>query len=179
MVDVTLTQRIARVELLVLDVDGVLTDGRIVYCDDGRETKAFHVRDGSAIRFWIEAGKQAAIISGRNSAVVVKRARELGITRIVQGAGSKLAALQGLLDEMKLTFGQVCVIGDDLPDWPMIRHCGFSVAVADACPELRAAAHWVTRAPGGAGAVREVIERLMRGQGLWQPLLARFQSETL
>src|SRR5258708_30155625 len=143
MSDTTLSARIARIELLLLDVDGVLTDGRIIYADDGREIKAFHVRDGAAIRFWIEAGKQVAVISGRNSPVVAKRAAELGIARIVQGAGSKLPALRGLLAEMRLKPEQVCIVGDDLPDWPLLRSCGLGVAVADACPELRASAHWI------------------------------------
>ena len=174
-----LCERIARIELLVLDVDGVLTDGRIIYADDGQEIKAFHVRDGAAVRFWIDAGKQVAIISGRNSPIVAKRALELGITRIVQGAGSKLPALRRILADSGLRPDQVCVVGDDLPDWPMLRNCGLAIAVADACPELRAAAHLLTLAKGGCGAVREVIERLMHGQGLWQPLLDRLRAEAL
>ena len=179
MADAALRERIVRVEMLILDVDGVLTDGRIIYADDGREIKAFHVRDGAAIRFWVDAGKQVAIISGRNSPVVARRAAELGITRIVQGAGSKLPALRSLLAETSLRPEQIGVVGDDLPDWPLLRHCGLGIAVADACPELRAVAHWVTRSCGGNGAVREVIERLMQEQGLWQPLLDRLRSESL
>lgn len=179
MADAALGERIARIEILVLDVDGVLTDGRIVFADDGTEIKAFHVRDGAAIRFWIDAGKQVAIISGRNSPIVSKRAAELGITRIVQGIGAKLPALRKLCIEAGLRPEQVCVVGDDLPDWPLLRNCGLGIAVADACPELLAAAHWVTALRGGCGAVREVIERLMQGQGLWQALLDRLKAESL
>ncbi len=174
-----LRERMARIEMLVLDVDGVLTDGRIIYADDGREIKAFHVRDGAALRFWIDAGKQVAIISGRNSPIVAKRAAEFGITRIVQGAGSKLPALKSLCADANLRPDQVSVVGDDLPDLPLLRNCGLGIAVADACPELRAAADWITQLPGGQGAVREVIERLMQVQNLWQPLLARLQAQTL
>lgn len=179
MADPALAQRIAAVEMLVLDVDGVLSDGRIFYADDGREVKAFHVRDGAALRFWIEAGKQVAIISGRNSSTVTRRASELGITRIVQGAGKKLPALRSLIAETGLRADQIGVVGDDLPDWPLLRHCGLAIAVADACPELRASAHWVTHAKGGCGAVREVIECIMQEQRLWQPMLERLRAETL
>lgn len=175
----SLADRIARIELLVLDVDGVLTDGRVTYTDDGREIKSFHVRDGAGLRYWIDAGKQAAIISGRNSPAVTRRAEELGIARIVQGAGAKLPAFRKLLAEMNLDPSSVCVIGDDLPDLPLLRNAGFGIAVADACPELRAVADHVTKQMGGRGAVREAIEMLLQGQGHWQPQLQRLHAERL
>jgi 3-deoxy-D-manno-octulosonate 8-phosphate phosphatase (KDO 8-P phosphatase) len=174
-----LAQRIAAIELLVLDVDGVLTDGAVTYVDDGREIKSFHVRDGAGVRMWVESGKRAAIISGRNSPAVARRGAELGVSHIIQGANSKLPALRLLLAETGLKASQVAVVGDDLPDLPLLRNCGLGIAVADACPEARAAAHLVTIARGGLGAVREVIELIMRAQGLWQPLLDRLHAESL
>jgi 3-deoxy-D-manno-octulosonate 8-phosphate phosphatase (KDO 8-P phosphatase) len=170
---------LASIELLVLDVDGVLTDGRVNYADDDREIKSFHVRDGSGIRFWLDAGKKAAIISGRASPAVVRRASELGISLVVQGATAKLPALRKILAELRLEARQACVIGDDLPDLPMVRNCGVGVAVADACPELRAEALYVTQKSGGRGAVREVVEMLLRAQNLWQPIVGRYVAERL
>ena len=164
--------RFARIQLLVLDVDGVLTDGRIVYTDAGQEIKAFHVRDGSALKFWRRAGGRVAILSGRSSAAVVRRAAELGIDPVVQGADEKLPALGRILKETGLRPDQVCAVGDDLPDLPVLTRCGLAVAVADAAPEVRAAAHFVTPSPGGRGAVREAVEWLMRGQGTWDRVVA-------
>jgi 3-deoxy-D-manno-octulosonate 8-phosphate phosphatase (KDO 8-P phosphatase) len=166
---------ILQVQLLILDVDGVLTDGRIVYTDAGNEVKSFHVRDGSALKFWQESGKQVAIISGRSSTVVERRARELGITHIIQGARTKLPALEIMLNQFQLKPSQVCAIGDDLADYPVLRTCGVGIAVADACAELRAIAHYTTETPGGRGAVREAIEWLMKQQGSWQTLLSRLE----
>jgi len=174
-----LAERITGIEMLVLDVDGVLTEGRVTYVDDGREIKSFHVRDGAGVRMWVDAGKQAAIVSGRQSTAVTRRAAELGVARVVQGASSKLASLRLLLAQSGLNASQVAVVGDDLPDIPLLRNCGLGIAVADACPEARAAAHLVTTAAGGRGAVREVIELLMRAQGLWQPMLERLHAEKL
>jgi 3-deoxy-D-manno-octulosonate 8-phosphate phosphatase (KDO 8-P phosphatase) len=163
--DRTLAERCAAIELLVLDVDGVLTDGGIVYGDPGVEWKRFHVRDGSGLKFWQEAGKRVAIISGRTSRVVEMRAAELGISAVAQGAADKLAAYRALTAASGLTAAQACVVGDDVPDLPVLANCGLAVAVADACAEARAAAHYVTQMAGGQGAVREVIELILRCQG--------------
>lgn len=165
------------IELLVLDVDGVLTDGRIMYTDTGAEIKAFHVRDGAAIKCWQDSGKQVAILSGRHSQAVERRARELGITRIVQGAGQKWPAIQRILMETGIGLDHVCVVGDDLPDLPLIERAGLGIAVADACAEVRAAAAYVTHVPGGHGAVREAIEWLMSQQGTWAAAVARFRHD--
>jgi 3-deoxy-D-manno-octulosonate 8-phosphate phosphatase (KDO 8-P phosphatase) len=159
--------RFARIELLLLDVDGVLTDGRVVYTDAGQEIKAFHVRDGSGLKYWRRSGKRVAILSGRSSPAVTRRAAELGIDLVVQASDDKLLALSRILKETGLGAEQVCAIGDDLPDLPVLTHCGLAVAVADAVPELKAVADLVTTLPGGRGAVRETIEWLMRGQGTW------------
>jgi 3-deoxy-D-manno-octulosonate 8-phosphate phosphatase (KDO 8-P phosphatase) len=176
---VALSQRCAAIELLVLDVDGVLTDGAIVYTDNGVEVKSFHVRDGSALKLWQREGKRAAVISGRTSRAVEVRAAELGIAPVIQGMADKLAAYRDLLAGAGLRPEQVCFVGDDLPDLPLLRHCGLAVAVADACPEVRADAHYVTRAPGGRGAVREVIELILRCQGRWQRAVERYRGERL
>ena len=171
---VDLPARAAAIELLLLDVDGVLTDGSVIYADDGTELKRFHVRDGSGLKLWHTAGKRAAIVSGRKSVAVERRATELGIGPVLQGRDDKLAAFAEVLAWHGYTPDQVCAIGDDLPDVPLLRRCGLAVAVADACPEARAAAHYVTAAPGGRGAVREAIEWLLTAQGRWAELTARY-----
>jgi 3-deoxy-D-manno-octulosonate 8-phosphate phosphatase (KDO 8-P phosphatase) len=163
----SLAQRAAGIRLLVLDVDGVLTDGRITYTGEGVEIKAFHVRDGSALKYWEKAGHQVAIISGRSSKAVDVRAAELGIKMVFQGIGDKRVALDRVLTATGMPAGAACAVGDDIPDLPVLRACGMAVAPADACPEVRAAAHYVTRALGGRGAVREVLELLLRAQGQW------------
>lgn len=162
--------------LLVLDVDGVLTDGRITYTADGVEVKSFHVRDGSGLVFWQRLGGRVAIISGRTSAAVDVRAKELSIADVRQGVADKHAALAGLLTATGVRVQETCAVGDDLPDLPLLRMCGLAVAVADACPEARAAAHYVTGAPGGAGAVREVVELLLRAQGRWDGLVDSYRG---
>ncbi|HVK14539.1 MAG TPA: HAD hydrolase family protein [Gemmataceae bacterium] len=169
--------RFARIELLVLDVDGVLTDGRVVYTAAGDEVKSFHVRDGSGLKYWRQSGKKVAILSGRASPAVDRRAAELGITTIVQGVGEKLPAFRRILNDLGLRPDQACAVGDDLPDLPVLRHCGLGVAVADAVPELKAAAAHVTTAGGGHGAVREAVEWLMRGQGTWAAVVQGLESQ--
>ncbi len=172
----SLEQRCGRVELLLVDVDGVLTDGRIVYSDGGEELKAFHVRDGSGLKLWRAQGKKAGIITGRRSPVVERRAAELGLDVVVQGAEDKRAALERVLEEMGVTVGQTCYVGDDLPDVPLLHRCGVGVAVADACAEARAAADYITSTPGGRGAVREVVELLLQAQGRWQSVVASYRA---
>ena len=169
-----LLERCERIEMLVLDVDGVLTDGRIVYSDRGEELKAFHVRDGSGLKFWVQLGKRVGIITGRNSAVVARRAAELGVAAVAQGAEDKREAFNQMLGEQGLAPAAVCCMGDDLPDLPLLGGCGVAVAVADACAEAKAAAHHVTSAPGGRGAVREVVEWILKAQGRWHEVVARY-----
>jgi 3-deoxy-D-manno-octulosonate 8-phosphate phosphatase (KDO 8-P phosphatase) len=171
-----LVQRCQAIELLLLDVDGVLTDGGIIYGDDRVELKVFHVRDGSGLKIWHRAGKRSALLSGRSSRVVEVRAAELAISVVLQGASDKWPAYQRILTEMHMRPEQVCCMGDDIPDLPLLRHCGLAVAVADACPEAREDAHYVTRAAGGRGAVRETIEFILRCQGHWQSLVDVFRN---
>ncbi len=157
----TLEQRCESVELILADVDGVLTDGRVVINNQGIETKQFHIRDGMGIRLWQKAGYRFGVITSRSSQVVKMRAAELGVGIVRQGAIDKLATLQQILDELGLAPAQACYIGDDLPDLAAVRAVGLGVAVADACPDLREAVHYVTSLPGGAGAVREVVELIL------------------
>jgi 3-deoxy-D-manno-octulosonate 8-phosphate phosphatase (KDO 8-P phosphatase) len=168
----TLRERCAGIDLLVVDVDGVLTAGGIVYGatggDANLEIKAFHVRDGSGLKVWHAAGKRSAIVTGRRSPVVAVRAAELGVASVIQGTADKLAGLLLLQQETGIDLNAVCYVGDDLPDAPAMAAVGLAVAVADACPEARAAAHYVTSAAGGRGAVRETIERVLRCQGRWR-----------
>jgi 3-deoxy-D-manno-octulosonate 8-phosphate phosphatase (KDO 8-P phosphatase) len=178
MTDDELVVRASKIELLLLDVDGVLTDGSIFYSSDRIEIKRFHVRDGSGLKFWHLAGKRSAIISGRSSAAVEHRAAELGISTVLQGHAEKYPAFEMLLNETGLNFERVCAVGDDLPDLPVLRKAGLAVAVADACPEVRAAANYVTSTPGGHGAVREAIEWLMKFQGLWSGVVNRFAVQS-
>lgn len=162
-----LAARVARVELLLLDVDGVLTDGSIIYTDSGVELKRFHVRDGTGLNLWRNAGKRAAIVSGRASAAVDRRAAELGIAPVLQGRSDKMPAFTEVLAATGFAPEQVCTIGDDLQDVPVAKAAGVAVAVADACGELRAVADYVTTIPGGRGAVRDAIEWLLKLQGRW------------
>lgn len=162
------------IELLVLDVDGVLTDGRIIITDRGEEIKAFHVRDGVAIRAWQDLGFATAIITGRSSGVVEHRARELGIRHVIQGSHDKAASLQELLRTRGTDASHVAVVGDDLPDLPMLRIAGYPVAVADAATEVRDMAAFVTSRDGGHAAVREVIEHLIKARGMWDQVVAKY-----
>jgi 3-deoxy-D-manno-octulosonate 8-phosphate phosphatase (KDO 8-P phosphatase) len=157
-------ERARRVRLLVLDVDGVLTDGRLHITADGEETKVFHVRDGSGIVAVQRAGIQVAIISGRASAAVTRRAAELGIRHVRQGIGDKGAALEQLLHELQLAPAMLACVGDDTPDLPMLERASLAIVVADAHALVRPAAHWITTAAGGHGAVREVCDLLLHAQ---------------
>jgi len=167
-----LDARCRPIELLVTDVDGVLTDGVIALDDTGTETKNFHVRDGMAFSLWHRAGKQAAILSGRRSASVDRRAAELKITHVLQGHEYKAAPLRALIDELGLAPHQVCFVGDDLADLPALLAVGLAVCPADAVAEVKSVAHLITQAPGGGGAVRELVEFILKSQGSWIDLIS-------
>jgi 3-deoxy-D-manno-octulosonate 8-phosphate phosphatase (KDO 8-P phosphatase) len=151
----------AAIRLLVLDVDGVLTDGRLYFGRRGEALKVFHARDGYGIRMLIDAGIEVAVISGRRSAAVTARCRELGIARVIQGAADKAAAFERLRRRARVAARDCACIGDDLPDVPLFAVMGLAFAVADAHADARRAAHYVTALPGGRGAVREVCDRLL------------------
>ncbi|MDH4611224.1 HAD family hydrolase [Pseudomonas sp. BN102] len=159
-----LLSRAKAVRLAVFDVDGVLTDGRLYFLPDGGEFKTFNTLDGQGIKMLMNAGVRTAIISGRKSAVVERRAQNLGIQHLFQGREDKLVVLDGLLAELGLTHDQVAYLGDDLPDLPVIRRVGLGMAVANADAFVRLHAHGVTQARGGEGAAREFCELILRAQ---------------
>ena len=167
----------ANVRLLVLDVDGVLTDGSINIDDRGVETKRFHVRDGAGIRMWQTLGNEVAIVTGRTGTAVRHRARELGIELVYQGILDKRAVLLAVCQIVEVEPGETAVLGDDLPDMPMLTACGYPMAVSDACAEVQEVAEFVTVRPGGHGAVREAIEHLIKSRGEWGDALALYGAE--
>lgn len=169
------TRAIEPLRLLCLDVDGVLTDGSINIDDDGRETKRFHVRDGTGLRMWLDAGHDVAVITGRRGMAVRHRARELGIEHVFQGVRDKMAKFGELLTDLNLAASQAAVMGDDLPDLPMMKLCGYPIAVSDAVAEVREVASFVTVRPGGFGAVREAVEHLLKTQDRWGEAMQRFE----
>jgi 3-deoxy-D-manno-octulosonate 8-phosphate phosphatase (KDO 8-P phosphatase) len=165
----------AQIELLVLDVDGVLTDGLIHIDASGTETKTFHTRDGLGLRLWMRTGHEVAIITGRSSMSLQHRLSELGISHVYQGVADKRQAFGELLRVLGLTASRAAVMGDDLPDLPMMGLCGYPIAVGDGASEVRQAAEFVTVHPGGRGAVREAVEHLLKAKGLWGNALALFE----
>jgi 3-deoxy-D-manno-octulosonate 8-phosphate phosphatase (KDO 8-P phosphatase) len=168
--------RAAKVSLLLLDCDGVLTDGRITLIGEADEQKSFHTRDGHGLVMLHRAGLRSGIISGRASTAVVRRAADLQITFLRQGSLNKIEAFEQLLAEADVDPANVCFVGDDVVDIPLMRRSGFAVAVADGSVDTRAAAHYVTRLPGGFGAVREVCELILKAQGKWDELMKRYLS---
>ncbi len=163
--------KIGKIRLLAFDVDGVLTAGTIIVDHLGRETKVFDVQDGFGLVLFKKAGFKTAIITAKSSPAVKIRARRLGIDRVYQDAYPKVKAYRRLLKDLKMKGPQVCYVGDDLPDLPLFPQVGFSVAVANAVGELKAEADYVTRRPGGHGAVREVVELILKTQKKWTPLI--------
>ncbi len=171
-----LASKIERIELLVLDVDGVLTDGLIAVDDHGVETKHFYVRDGAGIKIWREAGLKVAILSGRSARCVDVRAKELEISPVIQGSRDKGRDFLAIAAGFGLRADQACHVGDDLVDLPAFALAGLSACPSDAAAEVRDGVDLVTRAPGGRGAVREVVEWIMRGQGRWESAVASFAA---
>lgn len=159
---------VSDITCIISDVDGVLTDGSIVYTNDGVEIKRFHVRDGVAIKAWMASGFEFALLTARSSALVQRRADELGIQHVQQGRGEKLSAAKEMFAEMNCEPENVCYIGDDLPDIPVMKRVGLAVAPADACVDTRDAANWILRSCGGQGAVRELVERMLRAKMRWE-----------
>ena len=170
-----LHQRLAQVKLLLVDVDGVLTEGGVTWTNEGIEQKTFHIRDGLGIRLWQRAGGRTGIVTGRASRVVQLRAEELGIGIVKQGVEDKLETTAAILAECGVPWEQTAFVGDDLPDLAVMMRCGVGVAVANACPEVIEAAAIVTRLPGGQGAVREVIEQLLKARGSWEAIVRHYQ----
>ena len=163
------------IQLLIMDVDGVLTDGGIIRDDSGQQIKRFHVRDSTGIVCWRKLNRHVALITGKESMVVQHRAEEVGIQYVYQNVSNKLDIYNDLLQQLGYTDAQCAYIGDDLPDLPVMRKCGCPIAVADAAEEVRAIARYVTKFPGGYGAVRDAVEWMCRGMNLWDQVLARYQ----
>jgi 3-deoxy-D-manno-octulosonate 8-phosphate phosphatase (KDO 8-P phosphatase) len=170
----TLIERIKPVLLLILDVDGVMTDGRIIVDDTGREMKNFNVKDGHGIKMLMKYGIDVAIITGRKSDVVEHRARDLGITEVHQRIFNKLEVFNDILQNRELKSEQVAFIGDDIVDIPVLRRVGFSAAVADATDEVKTVVHYITKKTGGNGAVREICDLILKAQGKWGDVAQRY-----
>jgi len=170
----SIRDRAAAARMLVLDVDGVLTDGRLYYGNAGEELKAFNIKDGLGLKLLQESGVKVAIITGRQSEIVVRRARELGIEDVVQGRDDKRQALLELCQQRKLGIEECIYMGDDLPDLGAITAAGVGMTVADASAAVRRAADWISTARGGCGAVREACEFILAARGQWSALEERF-----
>jgi 3-deoxy-D-manno-octulosonate 8-phosphate phosphatase (KDO 8-P phosphatase) len=169
-------ERAKAVRLLLLDVDGVLTDGRLYFGHTGETLKVFHVRDGHGIKMVQRSGIEVAMLSGRHSDAAFHRAKELGVSRFYESLRDKVPVLEELMAALQLTGQQIAMVADDLVDLPIMSRVGLAVAVADAVPEVRAAAHWVTGNRGGQGAVREVCDLLLKARGRWEEILRRWQA---
>jgi len=168
-------QRASRVRLLILDVDGVLTDGSLYFGPKEELFKVFHVHDGHGIKMAQRAGLEVVFLSGRHSDAAFVRAKELGVTRYYEGSRDKVVVMEELCRTLRLTPEEVAAVGDELVDLPLFHRVGLAVAVADAVPEVKDAAHWVTANPGGKGAVREVTDLILKANGAWENLLAKWQ----
>lgn len=164
--------RASRIRLLILDIDGVLTDGRLYFDAKGETLKVFHVRDGHGLKMAQRGGIEVAFVSGRRSDAAYNRARELDISRFYEGVRDKVAIFNELLGALNLQPGEVAAVGDELVDLPLFHRVGLAVAVADAVPEVIDAAHWVTSLPGGRGAVREVCDLILKARGAWTALIS-------
>ena len=170
----SIERRAARIKLLLMDCDGVLTDGRLWLFEDGDEQKSFNVRDGLGLNLWHRAGLKSGIISGRNSKALQRRADGLRIQYVRQGSENKTKDFDELLGLAEVQENEVAFVGDDLNDIPLMLRSELAVAVADAVEDTRAVAHLVTRAAGGAGAIREVVELILKAQGRWEDVTEKY-----
>ncbi len=168
--------RARRIRLVLLDVDGVLTDGTVVMHGDGTESKTFHIRDGAAIVWALRSGLTVGLLSARESASTIQRAAQLGIPIVSQGVTSKSAEYARITGQLGLSDDEVAFMGDDLLDVAVLERVGLAAVPADAAEDARAAAHWVSARPGGRGAVRELLELILRAQNLWTPLVSELSS---
>ena len=170
----TLPEKLKAIQLLLLDVDGVLTDGSIIYSDQDSETKVFNVKDGFGLKLVMAAGIKVGLVTGRTSRALHRRCRDLGIQLIYDGVHQKAPLLDSIITETGVGAADTAFIGDDLPDLPLMRRVGLSIAVADAHEIIRDYSDWITSAPGGRGAVREVCDALLKARGDWDKLMAKF-----
>ena len=171
-----LPARLRAVKLFLCDVDGVLTDASVFMGAGGNELKRFSIRDGLGLRLLQQCGIRVGWVSARPSAATTERANDLKVDFLHQSPAPKVAAIEELLGKAGVTWADVCYMGDDIVDLGALKRAGFAAVPADAIPEAKALAHYVTHAAGGHGAVREVVELVLRAQGQWEPLLAKFAS---
>jgi 3-deoxy-D-manno-octulosonate 8-phosphate phosphatase (KDO 8-P phosphatase) len=164
-------RKAGKIKLLLLDVDGILTDGQILYNEKGREIKSFHVQDGQGIRWLIKSGVEVGFLSGRISQAVAKRAEELGVPLLFQGIKNKVKIFEGLLTQKNLNSEQISFMGDDFVDLPLLKKVGFSISVRNGHPLIQKEVDYVTKTQGGYGAVREVSELIIKAKGRWDSLL--------
>lgn len=165
-----------KVKLLILDVDGVLTDGKIVLDESGKQLKFFDVQDGLGVVLLKRAGIKTIIISARYSRTVSLRAKDMQVFKIYQNSEDKLHTYKKILKQLKLNSTQTCFIGDELIDIPVLKRAGLSVAVANAAPEVKRVANYITKRKGGSGAVREVIELILKSQNKWNKVISKYQK---
>ncbi len=176
MTDAEVQSRAARIKLFLMDCDGVLTDGRIWVLENGEDQKAFHTRDGLGLEIFHRAGLKSGVITGRVSSALDRRAKKLGMSYVRQGCEEKEQAFAEIVADAGLTNTEVAFAGDDLNDIPLMRKSGLALSVADAAAETRAAAHYVTEARGGRGAVREMIELILKSQDRWEDVLRHYRG---
>jgi 3-deoxy-D-manno-octulosonate 8-phosphate phosphatase (KDO 8-P phosphatase) len=170
----TLPEKLKDIQLLLLDVDGVLTDGSIIYSDEDSETKVFNVKDGFGLKLVMAAGIKVGLVTGRTSRALHRRCRDLGIRYIYDGVQQKAPLLDKIITETGVGAANTAFIGDDLPDLPLMRRIGLSIAVADAHEVVRDYSEWITSAPGGRGAVREVCDALLKARGDWEKMMEHY-----
>jgi len=170
-----LKEKLKKIKMLILDVDGVMTDGRIIMDDEGRQLKNFDVRDGHGLKIIQRYGIKVVILTGRKSEVVNHRAHDLEIKEIYQGALNKKEVFQKILIKHKLAASAVAFVGDDIIDIPVLRQVGFSAAVADAVDVVKKSVHYITKHKGGRGAVREICEMILQSQGKWQEIAGKYE----
>lgn len=168
-------EKAKQIKLLAMDVDGILSDGQIIYHSDDTETKAFYVQDGLGLQALRRYGIMLAIITGRNSPMVARRAKELGIEYVIQGRDDKYVALRDLADQLQLSLSQCAYMGDDLPDLKAVREAGLGICVPNGCRETQAVADMITTKTGGHGAVREVCELILQAQGLFDDFINQYR----
>lgn len=176
MIDQVLKERVQKVKLLILDVDGVLTDGRIIYGDAGDELKCFDVQDGFGIYLLSKIGIRTILITAKKSAVVRRRAKDSHVAKVYQNAVDKLRIYEKVKRKFRAKDEEICFIGDDLLDLPITVRAGFAVSVPNAVEEIRARSHYMTQRKGGRGAVREVVDLLLKSQGKYEPLIAHYTN---
>jgi len=167
-------EKAKKIKLLIMDVDGVLTDGRIIYANSGDELKFFDVTDGMGLALFSRAGLKSAILTAKKSKIISKRAKDIHIDRVYQSAFKKSEAFRKILDDFKVSPEEVCFIGDDVIDIPVLKRVGLAVSVPNAVPEVKDEAHYITKKKGGHGAVREVIDMILKVQDKWNGVMKRY-----